>query len=183
MAKLVRPNKLYLTGLYFRCLGVFAFQIQNFTFAEFKSSHKTSKGSRTRSSQESFSSVRIHQAENCSLSQQEGGVVPLPFSGWVWHIPEHRGVPRAARMEWNGMKYTKFMPEIQFPYRQQVEVFNFFKNLLSFFSESSWNADFGASEFAAEDEMEEVCTAHVFHVLLFLFPVQRNINVGFLPQA
>lgn len=30
-------------------------------------------------------------------------------------------------MEWNGMKYTKFMPEIQFPYRQQVEVFNFFK--------------------------------------------------------
>lgn len=30
------------------------------------------------------------------------------------------------QQEWNGMKYTKFMPEIQFPYRQQVEVFNFF---------------------------------------------------------
>lgn len=31
--------------------------------------------------------------------------------------------------------------------------------------------------------MEEVCKAHVFHVLLFLFPVQCNINIGVLPQA
>lgn len=36
MAKLVRPNKLYLTGLYFRCLRAFALQGQDFIFAEFK---------------------------------------------------------------------------------------------------------------------------------------------------
>lgn len=124
MAKLVRPNKLYLTGLYFRCLGVFAFQIQNFIFAEFKSSHKTSKGSRTRSSQESFSSVRIHQAENGSLSQQEGELSLCPSQGGSDTSLSTEVF--LEQQEWNGMKYTKFMPEIQFPYRQQVEVFNFF---------------------------------------------------------
>lgn len=82
MAKLVRPNKFYLTGLYFRSLGVFDLRSQDFTFAEFRSSHKTSIGSRTRSSQESFSSVIIHQAGNGSLSQQEEELSLCPSSGW-----------------------------------------------------------------------------------------------------
>lgn len=104
MAKLVRPNKLYLAGLYFRCLGMFAFQIQNFTFAEFKSSHKTSKGSRTRSSQESFSSVRIHQAENCSLSQQEGELSLCPSQGGSDTSPSTEVF--LEQQGWNGMEWN-----------------------------------------------------------------------------
>lgn len=57
-------------------------------------------------------------------------------------------------------------------------------NLNWFFpTESSWNADFGAPEFTPADEVEEVCTTHVFYIMLFLFSIQHNINISFLPQA
>lgn len=67
MAKLLRLNKLNLTGLYFRCLGVF----------DLLNSKKTSIRSR-----ESFSSVIIHQAGSGSLSQQEEELSLCPISGW-----------------------------------------------------------------------------------------------------
>lgn len=123
MAKLVRPNKLYLTGLYFRCLGVFDLQSQDFTFADFKSCHKTSTGSRTRSSQENFISVIIHQAGNGSSSQQEEELSLCPTSGWSGtSLSTEVFLEQQGQ---HGMKHTKFTPKIQFPYRQQVEFFFF----------------------------------------------------------
>lgn len=81
------------------------------------------------------------------------------------------------------MKFIKYIPEI-ISVSLQVENSNpncLFVHLFS--TESSWNADFGASEFTAANEMEEVCTTHVFYVMLFLFPIQYNTDVSFLPQT
>lgn len=81
MAKLVRPKKLHLTGLCFRCLGVFDLQSQDSTFAEFKSCHKTSIGLGVLWRILNYSLVIIHQAGNGSKPQQEEELSLCPISG------------------------------------------------------------------------------------------------------
>lgn len=155
-------------------------QSQNFTFAKFKYCCKTSVGSKARISHYSFSSVTLKQGMAGDPSM--GGSCPIvSCQVTVWQISLSI-VCLYISKERYWMKYTKCVPEI-ISVSLHAENSNLNCGLVFFPTESSWNADFGASEFTPENEMEKVCTTHVFYVMLFLFPIQRNTNVSFLPQA